>query len=88
MAIARALANDPPVIIADEPTGNLDSHTTESIFDLFANLTRLGKTVIIVTHEKEISSRVENVISISDGRTYYHETHRNITRAQYENKAL
>jgi len=66
-AIARALANDPPVIIADEPTGNLDSQTAASIFELFAALTRSGKTVLIVTHEKEFSSYFENVISIADG---------------------
>jgi putative ABC transport system ATP-binding protein len=66
-AIARALANDPPVIIADEPTGNLDSQTATSIFELFAALTRLGKTVIIVTHEKDFSSYFENVIAIADG---------------------
>ncbi|HOX83075.1 MAG TPA: ABC transporter ATP-binding protein [Chryseolinea sp.] len=66
-AIARALANDPPVIIADEPTGNLDSQTATSIFELFAALTRSGKTVIIVTHEKDFSSYFENVISIADG---------------------
>jgi putative ABC transport system ATP-binding protein len=66
-AIARALANDPPVIIADEPTGNLDSQTATSIFELFAVLTRSGKTVIIVTHEKEFSSYFENVIAIADG---------------------
>ncbi len=66
-AIARALANDPPVIIADEPTGNLDSQTATSIFELFAALTRSGKTVIIVTHEKDFSSYFENVIAIADG---------------------
>jgi putative ABC transport system ATP-binding protein len=66
-AIARALANDPPVIIADEPTGNLDSQTATSIFELFAALTRSGKTVIIVTHEKEFSAYFENVIAIADG---------------------
>jgi putative ABC transport system ATP-binding protein len=66
-AIARALANDPPVIIADEPTGNLDSQTATSIFELFAALTRAGKTVIIVTHEKEFSAYFENVIAIADG---------------------
>ncbi len=66
-AIARALANDPPVIIADEPTGNLDSQTATSIFELFAVLTRSGKTVIIVTHEKEFSAYFENVIAIADG---------------------
>jgi len=87
-AIARALANDPPVIIADEPTGNLDSNTTASIFDLFSNLTRLGKTVIIVTHEKEISSRIENVISISDGMISNGQQGKHLTSAQYENKAV
>jgi putative ABC transport system ATP-binding protein len=66
-AIARALANDPPVIIADEPTGNLDSQTATSIFELFAALTRSGKTVIIVTHEKDFSSYFENIIAIADG---------------------
>ena len=66
-AIARALANDPPVIIADEPTGNLDSQTATSIFDLFAALTKAGKTVIIVTHERDFSSYFEQVIAIADG---------------------
>ena len=66
-AIARALANDPPVIIADEPTGNLDSQTASSIFELFAALTRSGKTVIIVTHERDFSEYFENVIAIADG---------------------
>jgi putative ABC transport system ATP-binding protein len=66
-AIARALANDPPVIIADEPTGNLDSQTATSIFELFAALTRSGKTVLIVTHEKDFSLYFENVIAIADG---------------------
>jgi putative ABC transport system ATP-binding protein len=66
-AIARALANDPPIIIADEPTGNLDSQTATSIFELFVNLTKAGKTVIIVTHEKDFSDYFENVIAIIDG---------------------
>ena len=67
VAIARALANDPPIIIADEPTGNLDSQTATSIFELFACLTRAGKTVIIVTHERDFSNYFENVIAIADG---------------------
>jgi putative ABC transport system ATP-binding protein len=67
VAIARALANDPPLIVADEPTGNLDSHTATSIFELFAELTRSGKTVIVVTHEREFASFFENTISIVDG---------------------
>ncbi len=66
-AIARALANDPPILIADEPTGNLDSQTATSIFEVFASLTKSGKTVIIVTHEKDFSAYFENVIAIADG---------------------
>ena len=67
-AIARALANDPPLLVADEPTGNLDSQTATSIFQLFAKLTQVGKTVIVVTHEREFAEYFENTISISDGR--------------------
>lgn len=67
VAIARALANDPPIIVADEPTGNLDSQTATSIFELFASLARSGKTVIVVTHEREFSSYFENTINIVDG---------------------
>lgn len=74
-AIARALANDPPVIFADEPTGNLDSQTATSIFELFAALTRSGKTVLIVTHEKEFSSYFENVIAIADGEIVNESVH-------------
>lgn len=67
-AIARALANDPPVIVADEPTGNLDSQTASSIFELFAALTKSGKTVIVVTHEKDFSEYFERSIAIADGK--------------------
>lgn len=67
-AIARALANDPPVIVADEPTGNLDSQTASSIFELFAALTKSGKTVIVVTHEKDFSEYFESSIAIADGK--------------------
>ncbi len=67
-AIARALANDPPLLVADEPTGNLDSQTATSIFQLFAKLTKAGKTVIVVTHEREFAEYFENTISISDGK--------------------
>ena len=66
-AIARALANDPSVLVADEPTGNLDSQTAASIFELFASLAKSGKTVIIVTHEKEVSAYFDYTIAISDG---------------------
>lgn len=66
-AIARALANDPSIIVADEPTGNLDSQTALSIMKLFATLAQSGKTVIIVTHEKEFAGWFHNSIAISDG---------------------
>lgn len=66
-AIARALANDPSLIIADEPTGNLDSQTARAIFELFTSLTKVGKTVIIVTHEREFASYFNKAITIADG---------------------
>jgi putative ABC transport system ATP-binding protein len=66
-AIARALANDPPIIVADEPTGNLDSQTASSVFQLLTTLAQSGKTVIVVTHEKDFASYFENTISIADG---------------------
>lgn len=66
-AIARALANDPPILVADEPTGNLDSKTTEAILRLFADLVGDGKTVIVVTHEDVSHSDYSRIISLSDG---------------------
>ena len=68
VAIARALANDPPLIIADEPTGNLDSKTAATVFDLFQDLVRQGKTVLMVTHDKELARAVPHKIEIADGR--------------------
>ncbi len=67
-AIARALANDPPILIADEPTGNLDSRTSHDVFDLFANVVSDGKTLLMVTHDKELATRVPRVVEILDGR--------------------
>ncbi len=66
-AIARALANDPPILVADEPTGNLDSKTTEAILRLFTGLVENGKTVIVVTHEDVSHSDYSRIISLSDG---------------------
>ena len=68
VAIARALANDPPLIVADEPTGNLDSKTAATIFSLFQNLVKQGKTVLMVTHDKELARAVPLKIEIADGR--------------------
>jgi ABC-type lipoprotein export system ATPase subunit len=66
-AVARALANDPPILIADEPTGNLDSKTAEKIFNLFNELVAQGKTVIIVTHDSSLARRAHRTALITDG---------------------
>jgi putative ABC transport system ATP-binding protein len=67
-AIARALANDPALLVADEPTGNLDSRTAHDVFNLFNEVVAQGKTLLMVTHDKEMAQRVPRVIEISDGR--------------------
>lgn len=67
VAIARALVNNPSIILADEPTGALDSKTSEQIMELFVQLNKEGKTVIIVTHEEEIAAYANRVITIRDG---------------------
>jgi putative ABC transport system ATP-binding protein len=66
-AIARALANDPMILVADEPTGNLDSRTAESIFQLFESLVGRGKTVLMVTHDDELAARAPRTITLADG---------------------
>ncbi|MBM3180315.1 MAG: ABC transporter ATP-binding protein [Chloroflexi bacterium] len=67
-AIARALANDPPILMADEPTGNLDEATRTSVLELFAKLNAEGRTIIIVTHERDISSYTNRQVTLVDGR--------------------
>jgi putative ABC transport system ATP-binding protein len=66
-AIARALANDPAIILADEPTGNLDSHTADAVLQLFADLATEGRTVVMVTHERDITRIVTHSITLADG---------------------
>jgi putative ABC transport system ATP-binding protein len=66
-AIARALANDPPILIADEPTGNLDSHTAEDVFDIFTGLAEAGKTLLMVTHDPGLARRTSRTLLLSDG---------------------
>lgn len=67
-AIARAMANDPPLLVADEPTGNLDSQTADAVLALLASLARRGKTVLMVTHERDVTRIVDRVVSLADGR--------------------
>jgi putative ABC transport system ATP-binding protein len=67
-AIARALANDPPILLADEPTGNLDEHTGTSVLELFDNLNADGRTIIVVTHERDINRYADRRVTLVDGR--------------------
>jgi putative ABC transport system ATP-binding protein len=68
VAIARALVNQPSILLADEPTGNLDSVTSEEIMQVFAALHAAGQTVIMVTHEPDIAARAQRVVVLRDGR--------------------
>jgi putative ABC transport system ATP-binding protein len=74
-AIARALANDPPLLIADEPTGNLDSASSQMVFDLFGKLVVEGKTMMMVTHDKDLARQMPRKIEIIDGRIHCDEYH-------------
>jgi putative ABC transport system ATP-binding protein len=67
LAIARAIANDPPLLIADEPTGSLDSATATAIIDLFADLVQQGHTILLVTHDKDVAKRGSRILTLSDG---------------------
>jgi putative ABC transport system ATP-binding protein len=67
-AIARSLANDPPLIVADEPTGNLDSKTAEQVFSMFERQVAAGKTIVMVTHDSDLASRVSRTLHVVDGR--------------------
>ena len=80
VAIARALVNDPSIILADEPTGNLDSKTSYDIMDLFNKLHDEGNTIIMVTHEEDISHYAHRIIRLRDGLVELDEVNENVTR--------
>jgi putative ABC transport system ATP-binding protein len=68
VAVARAIVTDPALILADEPTGNLDSHSTEDVLAIFEALNDAGRTVVLITHEDEVARRARRVIRLADGR--------------------
>jgi putative ABC transport system ATP-binding protein len=76
VAIARALANDPVLLTADEPTGNLDSKSAEMVFHLFEELAKAGKTILMVTHDNELAARAQRTIRLADGQIIDERTNR------------
>lgn len=82
VAIARAIVNDPVMILGDEPTGNLDSRTSEEIMAVFQELNRQGKTVIVVTHEEDVARHCKRIIRFKDGRIQRDEAVQNPTDAR------
>ena len=66
-AIARSLANDPPMIVADEPTGNLDAKTANEVFNIFYKLVESGKTMLMVTHDRQLASRIPRMVEVVNG---------------------
>ena len=84
VAIARALVNDPEMILADEPTGNLDTRSSYEIMALFQELNRHGRTLVVVTHEPDIASYATRIIEISDGRIERDGANQHIRQAQDE----
>jgi energy-coupling factor transporter ATP-binding protein EcfA2 len=83
-AVARALANDPPLIVADEPTGNLDSRTADVVFDLMLSLEKQGKTIIMVTHDPALAARTTRTVLISDGEIIPEAIHQSLPWLPHE----
>lgn len=84
-AIARALANDPPFLVADEPTGNLDSRTAENVFEIFEHLSSQGKTILMITHDPALAQRTARQVLLSDGEIvnpWIHKTFPMLNHAQ------
>ena len=88
VAIARALVNDPEIILADEPTGNLDTRSSLEIIALFAELHKLGRTIVLVTHEPNIAAHTRRIIKIADGKIVGDEENSNPLNAKTELEKL
>ena len=73
VAIARALINEPDVLLADEPTGNLDSKSSEEILNIFDEIHRQGRTLVVVTHELDVAKRAQRIITMKDGKVFKEE---------------
>lgn len=73
VAIARALINDPDLLLADEPTGNLDSKSSSEILEIFDEIHKRGRTIIVVTHEREVAERAQRIITLKDGKVFKEE---------------
>jgi putative ABC transport system ATP-binding protein len=84
VAIARALVNDPAILLADEPTGNLDSETGASILDLFDDLKAEGNTLVMVTHERDVAERADRIVHLLDGAVERVESVTDRTGRQHE----
>jgi putative ABC transport system ATP-binding protein len=76
VAVARAIVTNPSLILADEPTGNLDSHSTEDVLRIFARLNDEGRTVVLITHEPDVAAQTKRVVTLSDGSIV--EDHRSV----------
>ena len=77
MAIARALVNDPTIILADEPTGNLDTRTGELVLETFERLNKESRTVVLITHEADVAGHAKRIIHIRDGAIVSDELNKN-----------
>jgi putative ABC transport system ATP-binding protein len=84
VAIARAIVNDPEIIFADEPTGNLDTRSSLEIISLFNELNKLGRTIVLVTHEPEIAAHTKRIIKVADGKIISDEINQNPLDAENE----
>lgn len=81
VSIARALVNEPEIIFADEPTGALDSSTTHEVMELISDLNKDGKTIIMVTHEKDVAAYAKRVIMLHDGKVADHDASHHLSKS-------